>query len=692
MLKKQCYLPILRPVGRLFGSEIMKEYKTELYQKILSSDSVDANKFHAFIEKGILTGKVSYDQCDDVFLKDILDVQNLAQVKQFIEFLHEQGIKIVEDMTLPNSVQFKKRPKQKSLEPKKSENKQYCTSNPFAHQNKWGYEEFYDAMAKYVGISSSKVKQIFESDCAKSIQHFNLFFSEFSKFFKTGTFTDYMNVRNDILMHFNLDRNLETEIESEEIAEQGFNAKTDDAFKIYLRDMSEIPMLNPEKERVVTKKIFWERKRFREAVLSNHLAQKKALKLLEKVYSQELAVSPVINTYSTIGFDKIQILACLPENISTLQKIIQANEADYKKLERASSDKCVDVWKRIKSRQKRSTLLIEEMKLQTKQVLAIYAQVKEKAEELYFAANELKSLEKRKTKKKLIKSVKTKQKDLSALLLDTPEKLKSKLKNIDNRIDSHEQAKKYLARSNLRLVISIAKKYKKRGLHITDLVQEGNANLMTAADKFEYQRGFKFSTYATWWIKQGISRAIADQARTIRLPVHIIELVNKIYNTRKKILKKTGQEPSSKELADILNVSESRIDFLKKSSKCVLSLDKQVGDESSSVFGEFLEDKTFENPEEKVNRSSLKNRIQEVLHTLPERERRIILYRFGFVNDRVYTLDELKPIFNITRERIRQIEAKAIRRLQYSNRSAKLRGFLENVSANNSNKNKKSKK
>lgn len=673
----------------------MKKYETRLYDAILNNKAVDVSKFKVLIKNGIQKGKVSYDQCNDIFLKDISNKQNRPYVNQVVEFLQEQKIGLVDDIRIPENILIKKRRKAKQKKVSKQakpDHKKYSAANPFAHQNNWDYEEFYNIMAHYTCLSPSKVQTIFESDSSKSMQHFDLFFSEFSKFFKTNSLTDFMNVRDDLLMHFDLERNLETAIESEEITEQYFNSKTDDTFRIYLKDMGEIPMLSPEKEKAVTKKIFWERKRFRQAILSNHLAQKKAIELLEEVYTEERAVSPAINTYSTIGFDKKQVLACLPVNISTLKKIIQANETDYAALARVSQDKQADIKKRINVRQKRAVLLIEEMKLQTKQVLAMYQLIKEKSKELYAVNTEIKSLKKRKTNKTAARQVKTEQKKLTALLMNTPEELKSKIKNIDALIQSHEQAKKFLARSNLRLVISIAKKYKKRGLHITDLVQEGNTNLMTAADKFEYQRGFKFSTYATLWIKQGILRAIADQARTIRLPIHIGELISKMYNIRKKMMQKTGQEPSSKELAEKLNLSESRIGFLKKATKNVLSLDKPVGEEDSMTFGEFIEDKVNKDPAENMNKLLLKERIQEVLHTLPERDRRIILYRFGFVNNRIYTLDELKPIFNITRERIRQIEAKAIRKLQYPNRSAKLRGFLDHVAEDNSCNNGKTKK
>ena len=243
-----------------------------------------------------------------------------------------------------------------------------------------------------------------------------------------------------------------------------------------------------------------------------------------------------------------------------------------------------------------------------------------------------------------------------------------------------EAAREHLIRANLRLVVSIAKKYLGRGMSFLDLIQEGNTGLMKAVEKYEYRRGYKFSTYATWWIRQAITRSIADQARTIRIPVHMIETMSKVRNATKKLVQKNGREPTIKEIAQELGISDEEARKVIKISKHPISLDRPIGEGDDGFFGDFIEDQRAESPINTAANEMLKEKLEEVLNTLTYREREIIKLRYGLGDGYTYTLEEVGKIFKVTRERVRQIEAKAVRKLQHPIRSRLLEGFLETIS------------
>ena len=270
--------------------------------------------------------------------------------------------------------------------------------------------------------------------------------------------------------------------------------------------------------------------------------------------------------------------------------------------------------------------------------------------------------------------------ELRDLMIDTqetPKSLRNRGELMRRQYQDYESVKRELSGGNLRLVVSIAKKYRNRGLSFLDLIQEGNTGLMRAVDKYEYRRGYKFSTYATWWIRQAITRAIADQARTIRIPVHMIDVLSKLRNVSKRLLQELGREPSTEELAMAADLGIDEVRRVLSMGRHPVSLDRPVGESEDSCFGEFIEDGGLPRPDKAAGNELLREKIEALLKTLTYREREIIRLRYGLGDGYTYTLEEVGRIFKVTRERVRQIEAKAVKKLQHPVRSQQLAGFLE---------------
>ncbi|AMV36039.1 RNA polymerase sigma factor RpoD [Planctomyces sp. SH-PL62] len=478
----------------------------------------------------------------------------------------------------------------------------------------------------------------------------------------------------------------EAEEEEEEDAEltpeelEDISRRIDDPVRMYLTQMGEIPLLTRDQEINLAKKIEVTRKKFRRKVLECHFALALVVDVLKKVSDGELPFDRTVKVSVTENLEKDQILGRMPHNLATLSHLMECNVRDFKAFIRDREPTSrAGLVNDLKRRRFKAVNLVEELSIRTQKVQPLMKRLEQIAvrmNELLFQLREYRAGRVGKEDRaNLVKELK----DLMRITLESPKSLRRRVAVMNSRFKEYEQAKRELSGGNLRLVVSIAKKYRNRGLSFLDLIQEGNTGLMRAVDKYEYRRGYKFSTYATWWIRQAITRAIADQARTIRIPVHMIETMSKLRNVSKKLLQEKGREPTIEETAKAANISVEETRRVMKISRHPISLDRPVGESEDSYFGDFIEDEAVESPINAATQEMLKDKIDQVLKTLTYREREIIKLRYGLGDGYTYTLEEVGRIFKVTRERVRQIEAKAVRKLQHPVRSRQLEGFLEST-------------
>jgi RNA polymerase primary sigma factor len=481
----------------------------------------------------------------------------------------------------------------------------------------------------------------------------------------------------------------------EAIGEEGATKRIDDPVRMYLTQMGTIPLLTREEEIRLAKKIETTRMIFRRRCLESEYVVSQAVETLRMVHTGDLPFDRTMRISTAEENAKEKIAKRIPCNLSTVEKLLELNRADWAALEKSRANPAdaapapeaalaaAELKDRIATRRRRMAALTEELCLRTSRIIPLMRKLRSISKKMTDLAAELRKAERgaKRCEPEDIDVMREELAGLRALVLESPEDLDKRIRDLATVFWEYEQAKRDLSGGNLRLVVSIAKKYRNRGLSFLDVIQEGNTGLMRAVDKYEYKRGYKFSTYATWWIRQAITRAIADHARTIRIPVHMIETMSKLRNIQKQVLQKTGQEPTMEELAEAAGMSVAETRRVMKISRHPVSLDRPVGESEDSYFGDFIEDERQEAPSESAAQDMLKQRIEGVLKTLTYREREIIKLRYGIGDGYTYTLEEVGRIFKVTRERVRQVEAKAIRKLQHPVRSRKLACFMDGPGA-----------
>ena len=473
----------------------------------------------------------------------------------------------------------------------------------------------------------------------------------------------------------------ETQAAIAQALEESSSRRIDDPIRMYLTQMGSISLLTREEEIRLAKKIESTRMVFRRLVLESDYAARQAIEILELVHAGKLPFDRTMRISTAVEGAKETVKARIPVNLITMKALLDLNEEEWNRCEVGGMKKRDLEEARVvmQARRRKIASLMEECCLRTAKIQPLLRKLQSISKKFRQIDRDLHNAKKANSKfdPDDIIVMNEEMSGLRGLILEEPDFLAQRLRKIEIVFEEYEQGKRDLSGGNLRLVVSIAKKYRNRGLPFLDIIQEGNTGLMRAVDKYEYRRGYKFSTYATWWIRQAITRAIADHARTIRVPVHMIETMSKLRAIQKRLLQEVGREPTLEEIALAADMSFEETKRVMKISRHPVSLDRPVGESEDSEFGDFIEDERQQAPSETATSEMLRSRINDVLKTLTYREREILKLRYGIGDGYTYTLEEVGRIFKVTRERVRQVESKAIRKLQHPVRKRRLSSFID---------------
>ena len=463
------------------------------------------------------------------------------------------------------------------------------------------------------------------------------------------------------------------------LAEQG-SKRIDDPIRMYLTQMGTIPLLTREEEIRLAKKIETTRMCFRRLTLASDYAAQMAVQILKQVHAGTLPFDRTMRISTAEENHKETLAARIPANLPTIERLLGRNREIFDALDAGPGEqKRASLLKEFEHNRRKVAVLLEECCLRTSRIQPLLRKLQGVDRKVKEIQHQLRKAEKHPERfdPEDVQVMRDEIDGLRGMVLEGADDLDRRVRRIERAFLEYEQAKRDLSGGNLRLVVSIAKKYRNRGLPFLDIIQEGNTGLMRAVDKYEYKRGYKFSTYATWWIRQAITRAIADHARTIRVPVHMIETMSKLRTIQKHLLQELGREPTVEEIALRAKMPIEETRRVMKVSRHPISLDRPVGESEDSHFGDFIEDERQASPHESASSELLRQRINDVLRTLTYREREILKLRYGIGDGYTYTLEEVGRIFKVTRERVRQVENKAIRKLQHPVRRQRLASFLD---------------